>query len=176
MVLTLYPVIKGKPSSIARLRREFGGHLPISSKNALDPSRWFKVIHIMHSKWTYNHFPTKFVALGQSVTKLPKMSHGRGTFLVYTNSSLIEIMYPHLILLLRVIHAFWSLWNKFQVDIYFSFWFMGPFIMTSSQAEPEMSPISRYVLGYIVRTVWPRAINLVEKWSPGHVEQDRINQ
>ena len=27
--------------SIARLRCEFGGHLPISSKNALDPSRWF---------------------------------------------------------------------------------------------------------------------------------------
>ena len=56
-------------TSIAGLSCEFGGHFPISSKKALDPSRWFKVVH-MHSKWTHNHFPTKFVALGQSDTKL----------------------------------------------------------------------------------------------------------
>ena len=36
-------------ASIAGLRCEFGGHLPISGKKALDPSRWFQVVD-MHSK------------------------------------------------------------------------------------------------------------------------------
>ena len=103
-------------------------HCAQITASMLNLTMWPQSAHLSPS------FQTKFVQLGRRAAAPPRR---RGTFLVYTISSWIEIMYPHLILLLRIMHAFWSLLNKFQMDIYF----MGPFIMTSSQAEPQMSPI-----------------------------------